>query len=216
MKVKRINLNKQLIDAIKMKIFNKEYKLGQIISIEEIKEEFSVSNTPVREALSSLIKDNLVELQENHKYKIISLSDEEIINLNELILVFIFGSIDIILKNGNIEELKKNITACYEKHLEAYRENNKFNYDYVSISTNFDREFVMATKNKFMIQKFDEILDLFILATIYNKNEYRAIHLKEHRLILEALDTMDYLKVKKLFEVHFSKSLKDMNYSRGE
>ena len=76
---------------LKEKIINQQIKLNQRISIKEIAEDFGISQTPIREALNRLIKDELVEYKLRRGYYVIRLSCkdlEEIYDLRILIEVY--------------------------------------------------------------------------------------------------------------------------------
>ncbi|NMW85598.1 GntR family transcriptional regulator [Peptoniphilus sp. AGMB00490] len=213
MKISRLSIRDQVFDLIKEKILTKEYKLGQDVNISELTREFSVSNTPIREALSSLYSLGLIEIRENNKYKVISLSEKEIVDLNKTILILLLGALNIILENNQEKHLEQLLEKAYEENKEQHDYNNKFDYKYIKTSINFDRQFVVATNNKYLIKEFDDLSDLLILASSYNKGIYKDKHFEEHKLMLEYTKKDNMSEVKKLLKSHFNKGLADMNYS---
>ncbi len=58
-KLRRSSMREQCYEIIKEKIFRQVYDLGEDINILALSNELSVSNTPVREALSRLEADGL-------------------------------------------------------------------------------------------------------------------------------------------------------------
>ncbi|OLR64593.1 GntR family transcriptional regulator [Peptoniphilus porci] len=213
MKISRLSIRDQVFDLIKEKILTKEYKLGQDVNISELTREFSVSNTPIREALSSLYSLGLIEIRENNKYKVISLSEKEIVDLNKTILILLLGALNIILENNQEKHLEQLLEKAYEENKKQHDYNNKFDYKYIKTSINFDRQFVVATNNKYLIKEFDDLSDLLILASSYNKGIYKDKHFEEHKLMLEYTKKDNMSEVKKLLKSHFNKGLADMNYS---
>lgn len=190
MDIKRFSLREQVYDGIKNKILNKEYKIGEYLNIQELTRELSVSNTPVREALSALVSDGLVDVSDNYKYKVVNLNEKEIIDLNQTILILILGALDYIKREDKfklLENMLENSLANYKKDKDK---NELFDYQFVRLSTDFDRQFVLATNNKFLIQEFDNLMNLFVLTSVYNKKEYRDIHVKEHYQMLESKRTL--------------------------
>lgn len=171
MDIKRFSLREQVYDGIKNKILNKEYKIGEYLNIQELTRELSVSNTPVREALSALVSDGLVDVSDNYKYKVVNLNEKEIIDLNQTILILILGALDYIKREDKfklLENMLENSLANYKKDKDK---NELFDYQFVRLSTDFDRQFVLATNNKFLIQEFDNLMNLFVLTSVYNKKE---------------------------------------------
>ncbi|MCI5644081.1 GntR family transcriptional regulator [Peptoniphilus sp. SGI.035] len=213
MKISRMSIREQVFDLIKEKILTKEYKLGQDVNISELTREFSVSNTPIREALSSLYSLGLIEIKENNKYKVISLSEKEIIDLNNTILILLLGALNIILENNQEKYLEQLLEKAFEANKEQHDNNNKFDYKYIRTSINFDRQFVVATNNKYLIREFDDLSDLLILTSSYNKKVFKDKHFEDHKLMLEYTKKNDMSEVKKLLKNHFNKGVIDMNYS---
>lgn len=212
MKIKISNIRDQVFFIIKEMIFKKEYKLGENINIQELTRKLEVSNTPIREALSSLNALGLIDVSENYKYKVISLSEKEITDLNESILILILGSLELIEKRDRINILESMLEKAYTDNLKKYEENQNFDYEYIRTSINFDRQFVLATENKYLIKEFNDLADLLILTSIYNKDIYREIHLEEHRLMLESIKTKDFYTTRTILRNHFNKKIKDMDY----
>ena len=59
----RVSMRQQIYDIIKKRILSQEYDLGAPINIVALSKELSISNTPIREAVSMLcemcIRDSL-------------------------------------------------------------------------------------------------------------------------------------------------------------
>lgn len=212
MKLKKTSIRDQVYAIVKEKILKKDFKLGECINIQELTREFSVSNSPIREALSSLNAIGLIEFSDNYGYKVVSLSDKEIIDLNEAVLNLILGSLNIINKKNKICHLENLLEKAYNKHLNKYKESGNFDYEYIKTSINFDKQFVLATDNKYMIKEFNDLSDLLILSSIYNKKIYKDIHLEEHKLILEKINKKDLIGTEEIIKNHFNKKIKDMDY----
>jgi DNA-binding GntR family transcriptional regulator len=76
----------QLVDRLREAIVSGELEAGRKINLERTRESFSVSLSPLREALARLISDGLVEFEDNRGYRVasVSLSNlEEITRLRE-------------------------------------------------------------------------------------------------------------------------------------
>lgn len=214
MKISKLSIRDQVFDLIKKKILTKEYSLGQDINISELTREFSVSNTPIREALSSLYSLGLIEITDS-KYKVVSLSEKEVTDLNNTILILLLGALNIILEKDQTRKLEELLDKAYKDHKEQHEYNKTFDYEYIKTSINFDRQFVFATNNKYLIKEFDDLSDLLILTSSYNKKIYKDIHLEDHKLMLECVKKNDIEGLKKLLKNHFNKKVVDMDYSKN-
>jgi DNA-binding GntR family transcriptional regulator len=76
----------QLVDRLREAIVSGELAAGRKINLERARESFSVSLSPLREALARLISDGLVEFEDNRGYRVapVSLTNlEEITRLRE-------------------------------------------------------------------------------------------------------------------------------------
>ena len=72
------NLVEQLYEIIKERIINLEMKLGQKINIQEISNEFNVSQTTIRDVLIRLSHEGLVTIAPRVGYFVIKASAEDL------------------------------------------------------------------------------------------------------------------------------------------
>jgi len=108
-------------NKIKDKILTCEYQPGQLVSEKEIVEEFNTSRTPVREALSMLSGQGLIEIIYNKGIQISPLSVKKVNEVYELRRMLEPLSIKYALKFirpvdiDNLFELDKNLRESVEK-----------------------------------------------------------------------------------------------------
>lgn len=74
------NLSEFLFDKIADKILMGEYEVGQKLIETDVMEEFSVSKSPVREALQGLIKVGLVEYRPRRGCYVKTISAQDVVN----------------------------------------------------------------------------------------------------------------------------------------
>lgn len=55
MKVLKRSVKQQILDHMREKILNQSYPLGSRVNLDELRREFGVSNTPLREAIGVLV-----------------------------------------------------------------------------------------------------------------------------------------------------------------
>ncbi|MEW6547914.1 MAG: GntR family transcriptional regulator [Spirochaetota bacterium] len=74
------NLSEFLFDKIAEKILSGEYEVGQKLIETDVMEEFSVSKSPVREALQGLMKVGLVEYRPRRGCYVKTISTQDVLN----------------------------------------------------------------------------------------------------------------------------------------
>lgn len=209
--IKKVSIKEQVYETIKDRILKREYKLGEQITIAKISEEFGISNTPIREALVRLEAEGLVRVTENTKYNIITLKEEELINLNEAVHAQLVAAIHICIKKDKVDQLIKLLSEAFEKHKELYESNCEFNCDYIGVSIDFDRKIVESSENQYLIDIFNDLANKLVLCSIYNKKEFREIHYQEHYNILESIKRGDFEETIRYLDIHFNKDLSAMD-----
>lgn len=73
----------QIYETLLLRIRNLEYKPGMRINLDKLKEEFSVSTAPIREALQRLAKDNIIIVKPRIGFNVASLTKEDVENVFE-------------------------------------------------------------------------------------------------------------------------------------
>lgn len=78
------NLRDQALAVLKMRLISGDLAPGVIYSAAALATELGVSNSPVREAMLTLVNDGLMETVKNRGFRVIPLSDEERRNIYDL------------------------------------------------------------------------------------------------------------------------------------
>ena len=91
--VKKEPIKDQIYHIIKRRILNHQYEPGKRLSIMSISREMNVSNSPVREAISMLERDGLVETYPNAGPSVITISEERLAQVAEAILSMLLGAL---------------------------------------------------------------------------------------------------------------------------
>lgn len=206
MKVKKISMKEQAYKIIKHSILSGKYKLGDKINIDSLSRELEISNSPIREALNLLESEGLVVNTPNSGIKVIELSEEYMIEINESVYVLLSGSFDLCIINGNkdllVQEMEKAITIQ-----ESLLESKKYR-EFVRASINFDRCFLVATENQRLISIYDSLYGIFYLAVVHEHesgNINRQKNIDQHREIMNAVKNLSPDEVKMLIYKHLDK-----------
>ena len=205
MAIKRITVKDQVYDAIKGKIMKGEFGLGEPINMLRLSEELGTSNTPIRESLSKLEIEGLVVSNTNMKYRVIDLSDKELTDLNNALLIQIMGGYKLCRNEGKTEKLVSLLREAFKNQEALY--NTPDSNDYIAASVNFDRSFVVASENAMLMKTFDTLIAPLTLSTIYDQTTHRDQNIDEHRNILAAIEKGDHDSAKTLLRNHYDRHL---------
>ena len=187
---------------LKEKIINQQIKLNQRISIKEIAEDFGISQTPIREALNRLIKDELVEYKLRRGYYVIRLSCkdlEEIYDLRKLIEVYA-------LEQGMMREtLDKDLFQRYlqdsiEMQKEAIEPKKPLKYCIA------DRELHLSIVKSSLNEKLYKIyMRMYPFVSISQQlDPLYERSLNEHILLIKAILDKNILEAKKILKTHIN------------
>lgn len=212
MKLTKESLKDKVYNLIKERIFMREYKLNETLIIAHLSEELHISNSPIREALSHLTSEGLLYLEDSSKYKVVSLSEKKLIDLNIAVLILLLGGLDTCLQDNKTDKLIQLLESALQEHKEMYDSDEEFDYKYIVRSLNFDRQLVLASGNTYLINLFEYMFPMLVLASVYNKKTYKDKHMEEHNKILESIKIGDYDETRKLLRLHFCKDFSSMDF----
>lgn len=137
-------LRQQVYEQLKQDIITCKINPGAPLSESELSERLKVSKTPVREALTSLVQDGLVEYLPNRGFTVTNISIKDIQEIFEARAILEKALIRLIIKHitdGEIVELQKlsginpkeNTPEAVEEYLDA---NQQFHLKLASIGRN--------------------------------------------------------------------------------
>jgi len=85
--LKQSNLRDQALEILKLRLISGDLKPGEVYSAASLASELGVSNSPVREAMLTLVNQGLMETVRNRGFRVVPLSPRELRNLYELRLL---------------------------------------------------------------------------------------------------------------------------------
>jgi len=192
----------KIYTELKEKIINQQIKLNQRISIKEIAKDFGISQTPIREALNRLIKDELVEYKLRRGYYVIRLSCkdlEEIYDLRKLIEVYA-------LEQGMMREtidkdlFQKYLQDSIEMQKEAIEPKKPLKYCIA------DRELHLSIVKSSLNEKLYKIyMRMYPFVSISQQlDPLYERSLNEHILLIKAILAKNILEAKKILKTHIN------------
>jgi DNA-binding GntR family transcriptional regulator len=82
--LQQVNLRDQALAVLKYRLISGDLAPGEIYSAAALAAELGVSNSPVREAMLTLVNEGLMETVKNRGFRVVPLRDEERRNIYEL------------------------------------------------------------------------------------------------------------------------------------
>jgi len=208
MELLRSSIKQQVYEIIKEKILKQDYDLGESINISTLSKELSVSNTPIREALSQLAAEGLVTSSQNAKFKVLTLTEKNLSELNQAIGIICSGGLDLCVAMNNQAELIKLLKIVINNQKQALQK--KDYYKFIQDAISFDEAILETTDNNILVYMFYSLSCKLFLAIRYNHQnsiDSRNRSIMEHEQILKSIEAGDYDNAKKLLIAHYDKHI---------
>ena len=198
-------MSEYIYQNLKKSILNNEFEADQWINEVHIAEEFSVSRTPVREAVRRLAAEGFVQIDSHKKAKVKEVSYEEISEIFQVLGVLDSAAISIAvdcLAPADFGKLEKAI-AQMEKYghtetIEKYLEYNVafHNIIWESIPNRLLREIIFSVRDKMHRYKYARIY-------AFQKAGVLARSKKQHKAIKNQLKSKNTDKLRDLIIEHW-------------
>lgn len=201
-------MSQQIYDILKDDIITKKIAPGAQLTLQMLSERFGVSSTPVRQALTILVEDGLVNYYSNVGIKVVQLSGQDVTELYQLAAILDSSALEL-CGNGPRREaadlaLAENIAqtqaALHEDDTEKWK----------SYSDDFHSIFYENCENS-RLRNFSGILrrQISLCSCEYSSiEEYREKITEGHTAVYNAFHAGDYEKAAALFKEHILQSEK--------
>ena len=188
--VRQTVLRQHVYEQIKHDMITCKLAPGEAISENQFLDRFQVSKTPIREALTSLVQDGLVEYTPNRGFRVtpVSVTDiQEIFEARIFIETEIFRLAVRKISDAEIDELESHNwvegDARSPEHAEAFLESNR----------KFHSTLAAAARNSRLLWYYETLMNeaqrLFYLDISHHNKEFRWGH--GHEGIIKALRNRD-------------------------
>lgn len=208
--LKKTTIKEQVCNLIKERILDQTYAFGEKINMLELSQELGVSNSPIREALSILESERLITFEPNVGPKVIQIDRKIFEEVQQTARILLMGSYEQCLQQGLIPQLVDEM----ETHLAKQRtligdDSPESGLAFAKIAIEFDVSLIKILKNETLESLYAGFFSLLFLVVLYehqNSDMDRAMSVREHEGILEALKNGDPAEVKKQIFLHFNRS----------
>lgn len=202
--IKKAPIREQIYEIIKNDIMIRRYNPGDKLSIASISKELDVSNSPVREAISMLERDGLVETYPNAGSSVISMSQQRLAHIADAIAAMLLGAFEICERTGKIDTLISMMQDALKVQLQHIDIEDE--QEYVRYSIAFEFSLIKCCENPYIARQYSQIADLFCLIVLYDQwyiDTNRRVAMMEHQNILGAIMDGDFVKAKELLYNHY-------------
>lgn len=205
------SIKEQTYEIIKNKILTQEFPMGSRINIGDLSRELSVSNSPIREALSQLEKQGLVVTTRNSGTNVVTLTLRDRYEHAQMLLFLMLGAYDYCRESGRIGRLVEKMEPILAKQKEYFAIDAM--YEYTEQANSFDRCIIEATDNKYLLTLFDDQAPLFFLGAIFGReagDNDLLVSMRQHEIILQAAKDGDHQLAIDTLRAHYYKPIWDL------
>lgn len=190
----------KIYNILKKRIINLEFKFNQKLNVKEIAQQFGVSQTPIRDALNNLVKDELVIVKPRIGYFIIKFTKKNLCEIYE-----VRKMIECFALENSINMNNKKFKKYYEKALKIKDKLSKYeNYDEFNI---LDRDvhlsIIEESRNKQLIKIYFRIYSFVQISQNFDRTGERSLkEIDSIILLLEKILNKDILNAKAILREH--------------
>ena len=204
--IKKAPIRDQIYDIIKKNIIEGKYEPGNRLSITALSKELNVSNSPVREALSMLNRDGIIDVYPNSGPSVIKFSERRLAQIAQAILSMLLGAFEICQQTGRMDQLVELLQKTLKAQIDHLEVENI--QEYVRYSISFESAFITCCDNPYITRQYGQIEDLFYMIVLYNHwhiDRSRNHTVMEHQQILSAIISGNYSAAKDLLSAHYNR-----------
>ena len=192
---------------IRRAIVDAEFGLGELLSEEKLAAAFGISRTPVRDALTALQAQGLIEIRPHHGSFVFLPSRQEVSDLYEFRAILELQALKMSL------QLRKQKVVTLLSEANAAMEASKESGDLLAVAqadTMFHRAIVGNSGNQCLMESYDLIsgrLDSIRTRISIALGDIRTRAINEHQAIIVALENDNFSRARTILASHISKSL---------
>ncbi len=178
-----ISLRQKVYEQIKHEVITGVLLPAQQLTESELSERYQVSGTPVREALTSLQRDKLVEYAPNRGFMVSPISVKDIQEISEARVFFESALLRLAIKRiteAEIQELERTQEVSYD-HTDPDSIDTYLQANYI-----FHMTIAIASRNSRLISHYQSLLDeaqRLTYTDVKNNNVMPIWHASHQRLI---------------------------------
>lgn len=204
------SLSEQIYDYLKKDIIMGNINCGSKLTIKELEQQFNVSSTPVREALTRLSQEGLVDFMPNVGAKVKTFTLEDLLEITEICQLFDSYAIKKAMESDRYDELIQTLKKAIYNHKKIIDQKDfkigewyYNNYFHTAFYNFIDNKRIKLNAESYRAQ-----FSMVVVKSTYNDSLEDT--LKEHVLIYRAVIEKDSNRALMLLRKHFINGQKRM------
>lgn len=115
-RIKKASLVDQIHTKLREDIVSLKIPMGTRLNVNELQSDLGVSCTPIREAVNRLQQEELVQYEINVGARVLTLDEHDVCEIQELALTLQQAAVRLAMKNGNRDEMAREISEQIERY----------------------------------------------------------------------------------------------------
>jgi len=202
----KLTLADQIFTILKNDIINQTLKGGEKLTLKALQKRFSISSTPIRDAMSRLNQEGLVDHVTNVGAKVVDLTIDDVREIYDFCMILDAAAFKLALSSARVAEFSAMLSESIRLQEKALKSNNLT--DFLNHSDNFhDIFFRFADNSRLYGASLKIRSQLSILSVKYqNSTIAESVVFAEHKEIAAAVAAKEYEKAEALLKTHFDHS----------
>ena len=209
--IRKVSMRAQCYEIIKDKILRQEFELGEEINIANLSLALSVSNTPIREALTQLESEGLVVSTLNAKPQVVFFTSESFRYISDTIAILVKGAYELCIRDNKISELLSLMELSLISQEEKLSSGDE--YSFIEELVAFDQIVFDVLENPQLMAVFKRLSNVLFLMYRTNLHWHKmdgSHSISEHSKIVDTISGGSHEEVGRLVSEHYHKSYQDL------
>lgn len=204
--LQQVNLRDQALAVLKYRLVSGDLAPGEIYSAAALASELGVSNSPVREAMLTLVNEGLMETVKNRGFRVVPLRDEERRNIYDLRkLIEVPSMAKLASMKDEVNAHREHFEQLAAEIVKAAHENNVVAF--VEADRNFHVGLLSLLKNEQLTNIVENLRNQtrrYGLKVLSSQEGELVKSAEGHKLLLDAILSGDKKLVTKIMTEHLS------------
>lgn len=199
--LERMSLSEQALAVIRQAMVSGEIRAGEIYSAAALATQLGVSNSPVREAMLTLVNEGLMVAVRNRGYQVVPITDSDMENITDIRLLLELPTMVSLAEHHDDLDLER-FESVASRIVEAAKKGDITTY------LEFDRDFHLGlmelARNPRLTKLVGNLRDQTRLYGLYDLSEQGRLSAsaQEHLDILKAIASGDSAETDRLMRMH--------------
>lgn len=196
------NINKKVYDFLKKRIINLTYLPGTKLNLHQLGRKLGISQTPIKDALSRLAGEGLVEITSRRGTYVKKTTPQEVAEIFDILMMLETGVAEMMAKQTTAEQ-RLELEQCHRKIL---MENANADYSvFIDRVSEFHMAIIRLTNNNTLLRIAKQLnvhMQILRFRFAHQVWEKPPTTYQDYEDILAAFKERDPLKVREAIRVH--------------